>query len=168
MIYFTADTHFNHHHVIRYDKRPWKTIDEMQEALICIWNTIVRKGDTVYHLGDFAFKNNWVPILEKLNGNKHLILGNHDTPNRESVKKFITTSHIKRISYEKQKIVLCHYPMYTWQGKEKGAWHLYGHCHGNSKYNLKNTLEVGCMLHGYRPISFDEVKMLIARSNKKM
>lgn len=51
----------------------------MNEALITNWNNVVKPNDTVFHLGDFAFGGSyiWNNVLSRLNGNIHLILGNH-------------------------------------------------------------------------------------------
>ena len=48
MIYFTADTHFEHENVIRFCDRPFASANEMDEAMIANWNARVRGNDTVY------------------------------------------------------------------------------------------------------------------------
>ena len=57
-IRFTSDTHFGHNNIIKFCKRPWKTTEEMNEALIERWNSVVKPDDIVFHLGDFAFAAN--------------------------------------------------------------------------------------------------------------
>lgn len=78
-IFFTSDLHFGHQNIIRFCNRPWKTTDEMEEALIENWNSVVTDDDIVFDLGDFAFAPNskWKEILGELNGQHHLIVGNH-------------------------------------------------------------------------------------------
>ena len=74
MIYFTSDTHFGHANIIKYCKRPFANVDEMNIALVAAWNAKVKPEDTVYHLGDVTFKRlDMVPLL---NGTKILIRGN--------------------------------------------------------------------------------------------
>ena len=81
MIFFTSDTHFGHENIIKYCNRPFSSAKEMDECLINNWNGVVSDSDTVYILGDFL-KNGDCQIindyLKRLNGEKYLILGNHD------------------------------------------------------------------------------------------
>ena len=79
MTYFTSDQHFGHFNIIRLSHRPFASADEMDEAMIAKWNTKVKSADTIYVLGDLFFRSaNLEPILKRLNGRKHLVLGNHD------------------------------------------------------------------------------------------
>lgn len=78
-VWFVSDLHFGHKNVISYCNRPYENIHEMHEALIKIWNSTVKKGDTVYVLGDFSLAPKWSQIVVPLlKGNKILISGNHD------------------------------------------------------------------------------------------
>lgn len=87
-IWFTADQHFNHKNIIKYSKRPFKSVEEMNEGLIEKYNSVVNAEDDVYFLGDLGFFNNidttkydLKPIVSRLKGRKFLILGNHDKYN---------------------------------------------------------------------------------------
>lgn len=79
-MYFTSDTHFNHSNIIKYCNRPFVSTTEMNRVMIERWNAVVRPGDVVYHLGDFAMGApiRWADFLQALNGKKILIKGNHD------------------------------------------------------------------------------------------
>lgn len=80
-IFFTADHHFGHPGIIGMCQRPFTDVDEMDEAFVEEWNAVVRRGDTVWHLGDFAHKANaerCQSIFGRLNGRKNLVLGSHD------------------------------------------------------------------------------------------
>jgi calcineurin-like phosphoesterase family protein len=83
-IFFTSDTHFNH--VLAYETycprrhELFSSLEEMNEALIVNWNSIVGPEDTVYHLGDFAMgdRKRFMEFRRRLNGHIILIFGNHD------------------------------------------------------------------------------------------
>lgn len=78
---FTSDLHFRHRNVIKYCNRPWETVAEMDAAMIKQWNSQVSSGDDVFFLGDFGIGKGMAlkeDLVRKLNGNKHIVLGNHD------------------------------------------------------------------------------------------
>ena len=86
MIYFSADHHFGHEAIIEYCNRPFKNVAVMDKALIKNHNAIVADSDDVFFVGDFSLKtaihkDYLRQIIGKLNGKKHLILGNHDKLN---------------------------------------------------------------------------------------
>jgi calcineurin-like phosphoesterase family protein len=80
MIYFTADQHFGHFNIIKHCSRPFENSHEMDQLMIARWNERVKANDTVYIVGDLMFRASAHPstYLDKLNGKKHLIVGNHD------------------------------------------------------------------------------------------
>ncbi len=80
MIFFTADTHFGHANILKLCNRPFNTIEEMNETMICKWNSRVSGNDTVYIVGDMFFRcSDAETILKRLKGKKRLIIGNHDS-----------------------------------------------------------------------------------------
>ncbi len=80
MVYFTADQHFGNDTVIRIDNRNYPSVEAMDIDLINRWNAKVNTDDTVFIMGDFIHRpqKGWKYYLERLNGSKILILGNHD------------------------------------------------------------------------------------------
>lgn len=81
--YITADTHFGHNKDFIYEARGFKSINEHDEALIKQYNETVGPDDTCYFLGDFALRGKedfkfYQKLLDRMNGTKILILGNHD------------------------------------------------------------------------------------------
>jgi len=172
-IFFTSDTHFGHRHICQFTNRPWANSDEMDDALIAAWNNVVGPGDTVYHLGDFSFAkpSETRATLERLRGNKHLILGNHDRFIRARKSHFVGPklfasvndyAEIKPLLPDgmKQRICLFHYGQRVWNGSHHGSIQLHGHSHGTLE-PFGSSLDVGvdCKLvtDEYRPISLDEV-----------
>jgi calcineurin-like phosphoesterase family protein len=127
-IWFTSDHHFGHERIIELAKRPFASVEGMDEHMIACWNDRVKPGDTVYHVGDFAFTDH-DPYLRRLNGQKFLVPGNHDHSNR--VKKatgWVKAEKIMDVTLpDGTMVVLCHYAMRVWSRSHYGAIHLYGH-----------------------------------------
>jgi len=169
MIFFTADHHFGHANIIKHCSRPFQTADEMDAALINNWNAAVKPNDTVYIVGDLFFRYA-VPAaeyLQRLNGRKHLIIGNHD---KDWMKKadlpryFESVERMIEFSDGARKITLCHYPMMTWNGIAKGSYMVHGHIHNNTGAdyftlirNMSNLLNAGVEVNGYKPVSFNDL-----------
>lgn len=60
---YIADTHFGHKNILHYDNRPFTTVEEMNSEMENRWNMAVEPADTVYILGDFCYKGDWIDIL---------------------------------------------------------------------------------------------------------
>ncbi len=160
--FFISDTHFGHENIIKTCKRPFANVAEMDEALIGRWNERVGEGDTVYHLGDFCYRN-WRgadAYLRQLNGHIHLIAGNHDDETlARHASLFASVSLIREIHERGHRVVLCHYPMREWHGSWDNAWHLFGHVHGRLDHEPHGySLDVGADAHDFRPWSVDEIE----------
>ena len=85
---FISDTHFGHTNIIPYCDRPFVSVEQMNRYMIQQWNSVVKKNDTVYHLGDFSLcisPEEVKDIVSQLNGNIRLVKGNHDTWNKNSL-----------------------------------------------------------------------------------
>lgn len=162
MIYFSSDHHFFHNNVLQYCGRPFSSVEEMNEKLIENYNKIVTSKDQVYFLGDFSFgnKEETNKIIRRLNGNKFLILGNHD---KQNYKEFGWIKNYYELYVDNQCIVLNHYAQRTWNKAYHGSWHLFGHSHGKLE-PFGKSVDVGVdsdwitNYKEYRPFSFDEIK----------
>ena len=157
-IWFTSDTHFGHTNVIKYCNRPFKDTQEMDEALVEKWNSRIKPQDTVYHLGDFSFRENrdWFnPRM--LRGKKILIRGNHDKKINKDIWNEVHNYYELKVN--KQMFVLSHYPFLEWNKGHRGSIHLHGHCHGNRAKDTAHLrmLDVGVDCHDYGPLHIDEV-----------
>ena len=158
-VWFIADLHFNHKNIIKYCNRPFMTVEEMNEALIKNWNSVVKDEDIVFMLGDFAFasRTNIIEISKKLNGKKTIVLGNHDRIGPqfyydggfEFVNKY-------PIIY-KEVFILSHSPMFM---QEDGIYiNIYGHVHDNPVYPnyTKESFCVSAERINYTPINFKDI-----------
>jgi calcineurin-like phosphoesterase family protein len=174
-ILFTSDTHWSHKRVIEYSNRPFSSAEEMDETLIKNWNRMVRPNDTIYHLGDFAFMkiDKLIPLMNRLNGNLHIILGNHDKEiirNKkmifDSVEGIRSIVNYLEIKHNNIHINLFHYPLLQFNKCHYGSWALHGHCHG-SVIAPGKQVDVGvdsALITGkaeYRPFSIEEIEQFM-------
>lgn len=178
MIWFTSDLHLFHNNIItKFEFRPFKDIAEMNETIINNYNSVVTDNDDVYLLGDICFgrpKDN-IKILKSLKGKKYLIKGNHDKFNAEQKSCFMWIKDYYKLRVDGQKIVLCHYPFYSWDGRDrkrdgiyKGSWHFHGHTHTNSHDDFYHPCKVniGVDHWNYTPVSLDVLKQKIKNNLK--
>lgn len=157
--FFTADTHFGHQRML--DFRPFDTVEAMDEELIYRWNNAVDDSDRIYHLGDFSFHNRegTERILSRLNGQIHLIKGNHDKMLDRLSNKFITYQDYKTVRVGEQRLVLFHYALKTWDGSHRNSWHLYGHSHGNMEDDpFAFSMDVGVDPNELTPVAFWQIQ----------
>lgn len=165
MIFFIADTHFNHRGIIGLCKRPYASVEDMNEGMIDRWNFAVGHTDTIYFIGDFGFRGaTFTPLPEifaRLSGHKHLVKGNHDEQNKEVLKLPWESVHdIATVRYKGSKAIACHYPMESWKGMAKGYFHVHGHSHGNMR-QMSRRFDVGIDVIGC-PVSFDQLAFVAA------
>lgn len=172
-IWFTSDQHFHHTNIIKHSKRPFEDVKEMNEMMIVNYNSVVRNGDLVYHLGDFSFgtPEQSTSIAKRLAGQRYLVFGNHDKrlrKERDFLAQWIWAKDFAEIKVGDQKIVLCHYPFLTWAGSHRGAYDLHGHCHGSLKPD-PNALrvDVGVDCWNYFPVNYDEIAKVMSKKEFK-
>jgi len=168
-IFFTSDTHFFHTNIIKYCNRPFENAEEMNEVIIRNWNSVVNYNDVVYHLGDFILGiTDKVKVAksmrERLNGDIHFIMGNHDPKawrtNPEDRPRFLSLKDYDEITVDGQPIVLFHYGMRTWHHDLRGTWQLYGHSHGGLPPYGK-SMDVGVDSNNFTPIAFEDLKVMM-------
>ncbi|MCO6420253.1 metallophosphoesterase family protein [Sinorhizobium meliloti] len=164
MIYFTGDTHCGDPRVLRIDRRPFSNMAEHDAALIANWNETVSPQDEVWHLGDFAAKRNGLAedILSRLNGRKHLIVGNNDPNETIGAGGWHSVQHYAELMVDGRLLVLCHYPFRTWNQMGKKSINLHGHSHGRLK-PMPRQFDVGVDARGLRPVSLVDILPQSAR-----
>lgn len=157
--YFTSDTHFGDIRILRIDKRPFKSLDEHDTALIANWNAVVTPADTVWHLGDFALgpsDERVAEMIAELKGEKHLITGNNDGPGTLSAPGWRSIGQYAEVEVGGTRLVLCHYAFRTWNAMGRGTLNLHGHSHGLLKTAPKQY-DVGVDVWDYRPVTLTEI-----------
>ena len=150
--YYISDTHLFHKNVTdegtNFDRRPFKTIEEMHEVIKNNWNSRVTGADRVYIVGDMCWKHNEssISLVAQLKGVKHLIIGNHDDVKdqryRQLFNEVVPYKELDDvIDGKRYRVVLSHYPIMFWnhqhkftkEGNEYKRWaiQLYGHVHNS-------------------------------------
>ena len=136
----------------------------MDAQLIKNWNNTVSAEDTVYILGDvfFCAKDKAHSILDQLNGNLFLLLGNHDNiikNNVDLLKRFTILPEIYFGKIEDRHVHMCHYPMLSWNISFHGSFMLHGHVHNNQPTDGQNRrYDVGVDANNYKPVSWNHIK----------
>ena len=134
-VFLTSDTHFGHAGVCQFTRpdnptvklRPWDTAEEMDEEMVRRWNDRVGPNDKVYHLGDVVINRRALPILDRLNGDKVLIRGNHDIFKDEDYTKYFRSL---RAYHVMNGMILSHIPIHS-ESLGRFGVNIHGHLHAN-------------------------------------
>ena len=161
MIYFIADTHFSEENIMRYENRPFADVTEMDQKLLSRWNSIVKKDDEVYVLGDFGAEGKEKFILNRLNGKKFLIKGNHDVRSNQYYRDAGFEEIYDHPVIIKDFWILSHEPLYV--NRNMPYANLFGHVHDSPiiKTYSKQHYCVSVERINYKPISFEEIISVI-------
>lgn len=173
MKYYISDLHFNDEFILQVCKRPFSSVSEMNEAIIRGWNRKVKGSDEVFILGDiFPCKpkdgdaQQTIDFVKTLNGSKTLVIGNHDESFIGEIAEagvFAGICRMKRIVDGGQEIILCHYPLMSWQNDDRENVHFYGHMHNkdlpeiSNYYKDKKAYNCGCDIIGFAPKGAAEI-----------
>lgn len=180
MLYFTADLHAGHTNILRYCKRPFASVEEMDATMIANINAKVGIKDTLYVLGDLAFRGASPKFyLDQIHcKDVRLIIGNHDAGDhdldyyraRNNCGFYRVENYVQirpKIDGRKQLIILFHYPIQEWNGWHRGSWHLSGHTHSQNAWSHNNPhqyiLDVGVDCHNFMPLSLYDITALMAK-----
>jgi calcineurin-like phosphoesterase family protein len=190
-VWVTSDTHYHHKNICRgttewrtekgevpiSQTRDFKSLDLMNDTIVNNINSCVMPDDVLIHLGDWSFggfdriKDFYDRLICK---NIHLILGNHDhhmVNNRENCRDlFLSVSHYETLEFKHYKFQLMHYPISSWDGLNKGVFHLHGHCHlpTHMRFGKGKRMDVGMDGHPqFRPYNLltEVIPLLRNREN---
>lgn len=163
-LFFIADTHFGHARILEYEDRPFATVDEMNFALIERWNDEVAPHDTVFHVGDVAMLHKPADvraIVDRLNGTKILIRGNHDR--RPDCLRFGFAAVLQTAILQLPdvgRVLLTHIPTPTDQIADDIQVNVHGHIHSAAHkpaWTDPKHLCVSVEVTDYRPQSGREI-----------
>lgn len=157
---YSADPHFNRHNILLSTRRPFKTIDQMNDRILEGYQERVRETDDLFLIGDLVHKTStpedaryW---FERIPGRKHLIIGNHDKSAVTDLTWF-STQHYLELEDSGQMLVLFHYPMLTWNQSQAGSLHLFGHVHSNWP-GSRRAVNVGVDFWDFSPCTLSEIR----------
>ncbi len=154
--FFTSDPHYGHANIIKYCNRPFADTNEMDEAMIRNWNSVVKDNDDVYILGDFAMGNRPAPeIIKRLSGRKHLIWGNHDSNQVRNCSLWASSQPYLELKGYAKFLVLCHYKFQVFNKSHRGGVQFFGHSHGSIPGNSQQ-IDVGVDCFNFTPIEVNE------------
>ncbi|WP_312370744.1 metallophosphoesterase family protein [Lachnoclostridium sp.] len=177
MTYFTADLHFGYKNILKF-RTQFTDVERMDSFILSMWNQKVGDEDEVYILGDLTHQsidaNTTVNYIEKLNGKKHLIVGNHDLHLLKDSKMrhyFKSIDWMKIIKLDDKMLTLSHFPIVEWTDSHRNvgegkSLHLYGHTHDSKtegvyeflKKNYPYALNVGVDINHFEPVTLEECK----------
>lgn len=163
-VWVLSDHHFSHKNIIKFENRPFETVDQMNEFMIQAHNDIVDPDDTVYFLGDVSFNQKLAANqVNSLNGKKVLITGNHDDlRNTAFVNAFNEVhSYLKRKMFGHE-VVMFHYPIAEWDKMHFGSIHLHGHVHGKDMGIDGRIYDVWAGGNNYAPYNMEELLSKVA------
>ncbi len=166
-IWVTSDSHFQHSKIIEYGSRPFSSVEEMDEALVERWNSVVKPGDKVYHLGDvyFGSAETFKSIISRLNGQKRLILGNHDNGKDQVLQKYFKKISVWRMLPEFG-LLLTHVPVHRstlYKTSRRGQpdmelKNVHGHIHQNE--SPEGPYKCVCVEQcNYTPVHIEELRI---------
>ncbi len=176
-IWITADQHYFHENIIKFQNRPFANVQEMNNQMVKLHNSVVDDNDIVYNVGDFSLGTyeETVNLIAKLNGNQVFLRGDHDYW-MDDIKSPIVSKNFNEIVVSPNQlyelnfggqsgtsIILCHYALRVWRKKHYGSYHFYGHSHGNVP-NVERSMDVGVDTNKFRPYEYREA---IAQINSR-
>lgn len=180
-LWLSADLHFSHANIIDYAERPFRSVEEMNEAIIDRWNAVVSPDDTVWVLGDVALGKiaESLPLVGHLMGHKILLAGNHDRvwfghtekKTRGWTEKYLeyfdeVVQGVVDLEVAGHHVLACHFPYYgdskteerypEFRPKDEGKILLCGHVHQSFRVKDK-MINVGVDQWNFTPVAAEEL-----------
>ncbi len=167
-IWVISDTHFLHKNILKFKDSEgnlirgarFDTIEDHDATIMENWNSLVKPGDIVYHLGDVFMgrKDDFLPLWKKLHGTKRLVLGNHDDA-KFFVKHELVTKVVMWRRFDDKGLLLTHTPAHeSTLGEVRGklTFNVHGHIHQNPSPSVRH-LCVCVEQTDYKPVNIEEL-----------
>lgn len=170
-----SDTHFGHENILGFKdnfgiplRGRFASVEEMDNYMVQQWNSVVKPHDRVYHLGDVAMQKRHISIVNRCNGKKILLLGNHDIFGAKEYLKYFDDVRAYKI-FPKHGIILSHIPLYEGQLEHRWKLNIHGHLHANNilKDGARDVryLNVSVEQTNYAPINLNKILDVYLKSS---
>lgn len=158
-IFVISDTHFGHANILNFKRedgsplRNFHYVEEMDQLICDRWNAVVSSCDKIYHLGDVTMDKRDISVMNRLNGHKRLVRGNHDIAGTREYLKYFEEIYGSRVL---DRMILTHIPIHPDSlGRFRGNIH--GHIHARPSPGPK-YFNASVEAIDYTPISIEEIK----------
>lgn len=165
-----SDLHFGHANALLFKTqegkplRPFSSVEEMDETIIDNWNRVVKPNDKVAVLGDCVINKKHLPTLARLNGNKSLVMGNHDMMSIADISKYFYKVYGAK---SHDTTIFTHIPVHTNQF-ERFTASVHGHLHSHYVMNPDGTrdyryfnVSCDCDDMNFTPKAWEDIKMIL-------
>jgi calcineurin-like phosphoesterase family protein len=135
--FVTSDLHLGHSKILEFINpdgspvRPFSSLEEMHETLIDRWNKMVNAKDRIYILGDVAIPRSALKLLDRFNGSKVLVRGNHDI---YRLQDYLPYFHDIRGAFFREGLIYTHIPVHPCNLSGRYVGNVHGHLHGHLVY----------------------------------
>ncbi|EJM99988.1 hypothetical protein [Phyllobacterium sp. YR531] len=160
--WYSADPHFGHENIIRFCQRPFRSVHEMDAAILANYAKHIGPRDDFWIIGDLSHgrqtdKAGYLKSLfEQVPGRKHLVVGNHDNRQIKAL-GWASVQELIEIKDGEQSLTLCHYPMITWNHARRGALQLFGHVHQHWQ-GSRNSINVGVDVWNFMAVQIASIR----------
>lgn len=154
-IFYISDLHIGHKNIAK--RRGFGSIQEHDQYIFHKWNETVSINDTVYILGDLTMDSGDYKWLAKLNGEKIVILGNHDKwKHTKLLLPFVKgLSGGFKFRHNAKSILFTHYPVHPFELQFVDI-NIHGHIHdniiGDDRY-----INLSAEVIDYTPLTIEQI-----------
>lgn len=163
--FFISDLHIGHENIIKFTHddgsliRPFSSMEDMETVIEENWNSVVTPKDRVFCIGDMIMKASKLKFLSRLNGEKVLIMGNHDVFRQDDYAKYFTG--VLGVMRYRRQFVLSHVPAHP-GSMDRWKYNIHGHLHQHNVRKEDGTIDpkyinVSAEQLNYTPISIDQL-----------
>lgn len=167
MHYFASDLHLGDKNIIKYENRPFATVDEMNARIISNFAKMIGPKDDLWIVGDFVKGANTElaeEFFSRVPGRMHLIPGNHDRETIKQMPQWHTVDGLVEMKADGQPVTLCHYPLMTWNGAHHNgddptilSIQIFGHIHGLTP-GWWRAVNVSVDVWDFMPVTIEQIR----------